>query len=238
MNELDYAPVTPIPTAMRPLLGSTILVVEDSRFACDALRLLCLRSGARIRRADCLRSARRHLQVYRPSVVIVDQGLPDGLGTDLIHELSSAEPRIASMIGTSGDDMNEAVFLAAGADGFLSKPLASLAKFQAVVLKAMPVEMRPLGLRQITDEVVDPDPLAFCDDMAHASEMLSSDSDSNTLDYIAQFVQGVAKSARDEQLTSAARKFVQARASGGTINSHHARLAGLVRERMTAQFAI
>jgi len=67
MNELEYTSLTPAPTATRPLLGLTILVVEDSRFACDAMRLLCLRSGARIRRADCLRSARRHLQVYRPS---------------------------------------------------------------------------------------------------------------------------------------------------------------------------
>lgn len=29
------------PTTTRPLLGLTILAVEDSLFACDALRLLC-----------------------------------------------------------------------------------------------------------------------------------------------------------------------------------------------------
>src|SRR5210317_1182874 len=89
-----FAATIPAPTSARPLLGLTILVVEDSRYACEAMRLLCLRSGARIRRADCIRSARRHLQVYRPSVVIIDLGLPDGSGGDLIRELATTEPRV------------------------------------------------------------------------------------------------------------------------------------------------
>ncbi|MEL7345922.1 MAG: response regulator, partial [Pseudomonadota bacterium] len=78
------------PTAEKPLLGQTLLVVEDSRFSCEAVRLLCLRSGARIRRADSIRSARRHLRTYRPSIILVDIGLPDGSGLDLIHELNTA----------------------------------------------------------------------------------------------------------------------------------------------------
>lgn len=238
MNELDYAAMTPAPTASRPLLGLTVLVVEDSRFACDAMRLLCLRSGARIRRADCLRSARRHLQVYRPSVVIIDLGLPDGSGAELIHELAHSEPRISAILGTSGDDMNEAIALAAGADGFLAKPLSSLAAFQTGVLSAMPEDMRPAGLRQVTDDQIEPDPVAYQDDMAHAAEMLSVDADEKTIDYVAQFVQGVAMSAEDDQLKRAARRLAQARAEGTTTHSHTARLAGLVRERMTERIAI
>lgn len=63
MSELDSLAPQRAPTNSRPLLGMTVLAVEDSRYASEALRLMCLRSGARIRRADCLRSARRHLQV-------------------------------------------------------------------------------------------------------------------------------------------------------------------------------
>lgn len=133
------------PNAGRPLLGMTILAVEDSLYASDALRLMCLHSGARIRRADCLRSARRHLRVYRPSVVVVDLGLPDGSGADLIADLTAATPRIPVILGTSGDDFAEDLSVAAGADGFLRKPITSLVRFQEVILSLLPAERQPLG---------------------------------------------------------------------------------------------
>lgn len=238
MNEIDRHALTPAPTAARPLLGLTVLVVEDSRFACEAMRLLCLRSGARIRRADCLRSARRHLQVYRPSVVIIDLGLPDGNGAELINELSQATPRVDVILGTSGDDMNEAIALAAGADGFLAKPLNSLAGFQTAVLSSLPAEMRPTGMRPVVDDVISPDPISFQDDMAHAAEMLSTDADVQTLDYIAQFLQGVATSAQDDKLSEATREFAKARSAGGALHAQTARLAGMVHDRMVTDVAI
>lgn len=52
------------PTADWRLLGHTVLLVEDSRFAFEDVRLLSLRSGARIRRADSLALAPRHLRAY------------------------------------------------------------------------------------------------------------------------------------------------------------------------------
>lgn len=43
MDDLDaFVVAKPVPTSSRPLLGLTALVVEDSRFACEAMRLLCL----------------------------------------------------------------------------------------------------------------------------------------------------------------------------------------------------
>src|SRR5690606_24848243 len=124
-------------TADRPLAGMTVLVVEDSRFACEAMRLLCLRSGARIRRADSLRSARRHLQLYRPSALVVDLGLPDGSGLELIAEQARAMPKVDVILGISGDPGQAQAAVAAGAQGFLEKPLTSLDSFQHAILSKM-----------------------------------------------------------------------------------------------------
>lgn len=233
MDDSDpFATHHKIATPSRPLLGLTILVVEDSRFACEAMRLLCLRSGARIRRADCLRSARRHLQVYRPSVAVIDQGLPDGSGIDLIEELSASTPRIGVILGTSGDDFAENMAIAAGADGFLKKPLTSLATFQEAVLSRLPTHRRPPGPRIVTDDAITPDPMAFQDDMAHMAEILTANIDDKTLDYVAQFVGGVARSADDTALAQAALDLARARADGAPLASNAARIAGLIQDRL------
>ena len=123
MNKLEPFMTAQQPTAARPLMGVTILLVEDSRFSCEAVRLLCLRSGARIRRADTIASARRHLQTYRPAVVIIDLGLPDGSGLPLIANLARGLPRIDVILATSGDPDLSDDAIAAGADGFLEKPI-------------------------------------------------------------------------------------------------------------------
>ncbi|MDK3073217.1 response regulator [Sedimentitalea sp. JM2-8] len=233
MDDPDpFAAPSRMPTANRPLLGLTILVVEDSRFACEAMRLLCLRSGARIRRADCLKSARRHLQVYQPSVVIADLGLPDGSGIELIEELARSIPRVPVILGTSGDNFSRDAAIAAGADGFLEKPITSLAGFQNAVLSRLPVHQRPLGPRIVQDDVISPDPMAFHDDMAHVADVLSESAEDTTLDYVAQFVGGVARSAHDTALAQAAASLAAARRNGGPVARDAARIAWMVRERL------
>lgn len=237
-NSELFAAAHRLPTKRRPLLGLTILVVEDSRFACEALRLLCLRSGARIRRADCLKSARRHLKEYRPSVVIADVGLPDGSGTELIAEINQGSPRVSVILGISGDESLEEETLKAGADGFLAKPITSLAAFQHAILSRLPADRQPASLQDLSDETIEPDFLAFQDDMAHAADVLNEDHEGNTLDYLTQFIGGVARSAGDKPLANAAASLAQARMAGRPIGPDTAMLAGMVQERLERKIAI
>jgi len=195
------------PTAALPLLGTTVLVVEDSRYASDAIRMMCQKSGARVRRADSLEHARKHLRVYRPSVAIIDLGLPDGAGEDLIRELASAQPRIDAIFGMSGDPYAGVRAIKAGADAFMAKPIQSLAGFQATLLKALPLTSAPLGPRDVDATPIEPDPLALRDDLRHAAEVLKAP-DRSTTRYVGQFVAGLARSAGDASLLNAAEALV------------------------------
>ena len=233
-----FKPNYPAPNAMRPLLGLTVLVIEDSRYACEALRLLCLRSGARIRRADTMRAARRHLQVYRPSVAIIDVGLPDGNGAELIAELVAGQHRPEVVLGSSGDVDAAAHARDAGADGLLPKPVTSLAVFQEAILAHLPADRRPIGPRALTEEIVQPDPIAYRDDMAHVADVMEGASDTRTLDYIAQFLGGVARSADDSELARATELLAATRARGGSAASEAATVAGLVQRRLADKIAI
>lgn len=239
MDTLDpFASPLPTPTAARPLLGLTILVVEDSRFACEAMRLLCLRSGARIRRADSMRSARRHLQVYQPSVAIVDLGLPDGDGLDLIRDMHEAQSRVTVILGTSGQDDLRQAALDAGADGFLEKPIFAIGPFQEAILAKLPNERQPSGPRRINQDHVEPDRIAYQDDMAHIAEVLDDVADERALGYVAQFLSGVARSAQDDGLEKAANALGAKCRRGENAASEAAQVAGLVQNRLNDRIAI
>lgn len=215
----------PAPTAQRPLLGVTVLIVEDSRFASEAVRLLCLRSGARIRRADCIASAERHLATYRPEVAIVDLGLPDGPGLSLIATLARAGSRPDVILATSGIDRAEAEAAAreAGADGFLAKPVEGLAAFQEAILAHLPPDRRPRGLRELSTDAVQPDRLALAEDLAQAERLLIEGRVAP--DFVAGFLQGLARTGHDAELLS------QARGLRGPLPDVRDRLMALIASR-------
>ena len=219
------------PTSGQPLLGLSILLVEDSHVAGEAIRVMCLRSGARLRRASSLAAAERHLRAWAPRVVIVDIGLPDGSGTGLIRRLNGANPRVEALIGLSGDPEAEAAARAAGADGFLSKPLSSLAALQEGILACLPPEARPRGLRALDPAQVPMDEAALLSDLARAAALLDTPFDALTEEYIARFLAGVAATVGDRELGGAADNLRT------PTPDARARLSGMLGERLSMRRA-
>ena len=214
-------PVTPT----MPLQGLTILAVEDSRFASDALRLMCQRSGARLRRVDTLQAAYAHLRVYRPDVILVDLGLPDGRGDALIGDLAQHRPQGPIVIGISGDPGGQAVAIMAGAHGFIEKPFPSLAAFQAEILRHLPdrADRAAPNAAELTPSA---DPLALRDDLEHAAALLQTDPNSGQRRYLAGFVGGIARAANDPALARAATTLADAQGLDGLRRLLHARISG------------
>ena len=195
------------PTAERPLLGTLVLVVEDSRHACEGLRLICQRSGARIRRAESLASAKRHLRSYRPRVAVIDLGLPDGSGLQLIEQMARGEPRIEAILAISGDETLQEAALMAGADAFLAKPIASISHFQTTVIGLLPGGLSPPQIARPSPDTVSPDPIALRDDLCLAVDLLKTGPDAQTLDYVSAFLASLGKDAGDRDLIELADAF-------------------------------
>lgn len=228
-------PYAPQPRALSYPAGAfavpprTLLLVEDSRLAAEAVRILCRRLGIRLRRAESLAGAALHLRVYRPDIALVDLGLPDGSGLDLIQSMLRSTARPGRVVAISGDPTLEGAARRAGADAFLAKPLSfarhlatltgdeagGLADWeQDPLLPGCPRSERNAGA----------DPLALRDDLALAGDLVGSTDDPDRLRYAGQFLASIGRSLSDEPLAEAAR---QAGRSGDRQT-----LADLVRRRI------
>lgn len=201
-----------------PLQGLSLLIVDDSRFTCDALRLILHRAGARLRRAESLEIARLHLAFRRPDLAIIDLGLPDGRGEDLIAELAAEG---LPVLGLSGDPDGRETALDAGATGFLEKPLGSAAALVRLIRQlasgAGPVEKgedvpAPLG-----------DPLALRDDLMRAATLITASGDPA---YAKGFLRSLARAAGDTALEVAVQDAQTA--------FDRARLARMIEDRLAA----
>lgn len=194
----------------RPLLGVTILLIEDSRFCSEAVRLMTMRTGARLRRADCVRSAHKHLAMYRPDLVIVDVGLPDGSGVDLIAELHGQDFATLAISGSVNEETRSDV-MAAGANGFLPKPIGNIAQFQEAIIASIKGNTTMPGFApSIVSEQPELDQRALVDDLDHIRDVLAEalpQKDMGQVEYCAQFVASIARTAQDQELLSGAAAF-------------------------------
>ena len=102
----------------------SILVVEDDEETLEYVAAT-LRDGdaiGRVRTATTIAAAISELAVEQPDVMLVDLGLPDGNGIDLILHTREHSPETRSMvISVFGDENSLIGALEAGARGYLLK---------------------------------------------------------------------------------------------------------------------
>ena len=222
------------------LFAVTILLVEDSRSASEAVRLFAAESGARVRRADSLHAASRHLAIYRPNVVMVDIGLPDGDGLALVRHLASASTPISAIVALSGHERGswQADALEAGAAACLEKPIPSLRAFQECVLSVLP-DAETRRAPDDSDLALDGRAsvrAALEEDLRRARALLAEAlpaGDAETVAYCAQFVGSVGEMLGDRDLAAAARR--AAEPAGGPLLA--AALAARIEARGVARVA-
>ena len=108
----------------KPVLQSKatkILIVEDQGEMCLVLNLLLNEENMELDHVTNLLDADEYLKKEQPSLIILDNKLPDGYGVDFIGYLKKNYPSV-KIIMISGFPSVKDIALDNGADFFLEKP--------------------------------------------------------------------------------------------------------------------
>ncbi|MDB5929780.1 MAG: pilR [Polaromonas sp.] len=123
-----------------PLFSSQparILIIDDEPDLRTLYELTLLRQGYRVEAAGDLLHAREQLQAHRFDAVITDMRLPDGLGLELLRDLTAQQRAERCIVITAhGSAENAVEALKAGAFDYLTKPV-DLKQFRTVVASAV-----------------------------------------------------------------------------------------------------
>lgn len=101
-----------------------MLIVEDEGEMCLLLNILLDGKELELDHVTNLLSAAEYLQKEQPSVIILDNQLPDGFGVDFISFIKKNYPDIKIIMISGFDASVKDVALENGADVFLEKPFS------------------------------------------------------------------------------------------------------------------
>ncbi|MGP1629917.1 MAG: response regulator [Giesbergeria sp.] len=121
--------------------GRSILIVEDESDIRRFLRLTLEADGHAVHEACTLARGLIELGTRRPDLLILDLGLPDGDGVDLIHTLRTWSTMPVIVLSARTDEASKIAALDTGADDYLVKPFGSgelMARVRAQLRRAEP----------------------------------------------------------------------------------------------------
>lgn len=99
-----------------------VLIIEDEGDMCLLLSILLNGKEMELDHVQNLSDAADYLQNQQPSVVILDNKLPDGFGVDFISFLKEKFPVIKIIMISGFDGSVKDVAIENGADVYLEKP--------------------------------------------------------------------------------------------------------------------
>lgn len=110
-----------------------ILIVDDEVDICYFLSMNLKKNNFMASYVNSLREAKMALDSQKPSILLLDNHLPDGLGVDFALEVKKTHPEIKIVMITAHDTIiDRKTAQSNGIDFFLSKPFLINDVFKAI----------------------------------------------------------------------------------------------------------
>jgi len=119
----------------------SILLVDDEEQIRRLLRYALEEDGYRVREAESGRIALGEIALHTPDLIILDLGLPDAHGTEVLRALRPICSAPVLILSVLGNEKGKIAALDSGADDYITKPFAGgelLARLRALLRRAQP----------------------------------------------------------------------------------------------------
>lgn len=106
-------------------LAQRVLIVEDEADIRRFVRMALQAEGFEVHEADTLRRGLIEAGTRRPDLIVLDLGLPDGDGVELIRDLRTWSELPVIVLSARCDEEAKVLALDTGADDYLVKPFGT-----------------------------------------------------------------------------------------------------------------